>query len=78
MARLVDGAEPLSGGALASRLHGHTKHGDLAMASFVQRVMDSVCEPLYNMLSRCLQHNAHKNNNRIVIELMISLNSNVI
>ena len=29
--QLVDAAGPLSGGALASRLHGHTKHGDTAV-----------------------------------------------
>jgi gamma-tubulin complex component 3 len=52
MTRLVDGANILSGGALASRLHGHGKHGDVFISSFVQRIMDHVCMPLYNMLSR--------------------------
>ena len=47
MARLVEGAGPLAGGALASRLHGHSQHGDPAVSSLVQRMMNSVCAPLY-------------------------------
>lgn len=52
MARLVDGANVLSGGALASRLHGHGRHGDKFISIFVQRIMDHVCVPLYNMITR--------------------------
>jgi Gamma tubulin complex component N-terminal len=52
MTRLVDGALVLSGGALASRLHGHGRHGDTFTSKFVQRVMDHVCVPFYNMISR--------------------------
>lgn len=56
MARLVDGAGPLIGGALASRLHGHALHGDPAVQQIVQRMMDSVCTPLYTILSRWVLH----------------------
>ena len=56
MARLVESAGPLAGGALASRLHGHSKHGDLAVSGFVQRVMNSVCTPVYNMINRWILH----------------------
>ena len=56
MARLVEGAGPLTGGALASRLHGHTRHGDAAVHSMVSRVMSAVCAPLYGMLERWVLH----------------------
>lgn len=56
MARLVDGAGTLLGGALASRLHAHARHGDLQTSSFVQRLMDSVCSPLYTMCIRWILH----------------------
>jgi hypothetical protein len=52
MARMVDGAVPLRGGALVSRLFGHTQHGDPATRSLVLRVLDAVCAPLYATLSR--------------------------
>ena len=56
MARLVEGAGPLFGGALASRLHGHTRHGDQAVLNLVNRVMGAVCTPLYGMLERWILH----------------------
>jgi hypothetical protein len=52
MARLVDCASSLTGGALASRLHSHSRHGDLSSSLFVQRVMDSVCAPIFSMLAK--------------------------
>lgn len=52
LARLVDGAAGLTGGALVSRLHGHCRHGDLSSSSTVQRIMDSVCCPLYSYLTQ--------------------------
>jgi hypothetical protein len=52
MARMVDGALPLRGGALVSRLYAHTQHGDPATRALVKRVLDSVCAPLYTVLSR--------------------------
>ena len=56
MARLVEGVGPLYGGALASRLHGHSMHGDPAISSMVQRIMNSVCSPLYSMINRWILH----------------------
>ena len=56
MARLVEGVGPLFGGALASRLHGHSMHGDPAISSMVQRIMNSVCSPLYSMINRWVLH----------------------
>lgn len=56
MARLVDGVGMLSGGALASRLHAHARHGDVTSSDVVQRIMDSVCHPIYHMLIRWLLH----------------------
>jgi gamma-tubulin complex component 3 len=56
MARLVDNAGPLTGGALASRLHGHTHNGDEAATALVSRVLGNVCAPLYDMLGRWVLH----------------------
>lgn len=56
MARLVDGALPLQGGALASRLHGYAISGDAASAAIVQRMMTNVCHPLYAIMIRWIMH----------------------
>ncbi len=56
MARLVDNAGPLKGGALASRLHGHTQNGDPATSDLVKRVLGTVCAPIYDMLGRWVLH----------------------
>lgn len=56
MARLVEGAGPLIGGALSSRLHGHTLHGDIAINAMMKRIMTAVCAPLYGMLERWILH----------------------
>ena len=56
MARLVEGAGPLIGGALASRLHGHTRHGDDGVRSLVSRIMKATAAPLYGMLERWVLH----------------------
>ena len=56
MARLVEGVGPLTGGALASRLHGHAQHGDPQVRTIVQRIMDSVSSPLYVMMTRWILH----------------------
>ena len=45
MARLVDSAAPLSGGALSSRLYGHCKHGDPMVHAFTLRLMTAVNNP---------------------------------
>lgn len=56
MARLVDGVSNLTGGALISRLHAHSRHGDEEYARLIQRILDSVCAPIDNMLTRWLLH----------------------
>ena len=56
LARLVDSAGPLTGGALASRLHGHKHHGDKAIQATLQRIMVTVCGPIYDMLRRWILH----------------------
>lgn len=56
MARLVEGAGPLIGGALASRLHGHTRHGDDGVRTLVSRIMKATAAPLYGMLERWVLH----------------------
>ena len=56
MARLCDSCGPLKGGALTSRLHCHARHGDArATAVLVNRIMDSVCCPLYTMISKSVR-----------------------
>lgn len=52
MARLVDAVGPLTGGALTSRLHGHTKHGDIVISNLSTRLLTSVCAPIYAMMVR--------------------------
>ncbi|KAJ1441455.1 Spc98 family-domain-containing protein, partial [Ochromonadaceae sp. CCMP2298] len=52
MATIVDGARPLHGGALVSRLYSHSLHGDPATSLLVERVITAVCAPLYTMLAR--------------------------
>ena len=71
MARLVDSASPLAGGALASRLYGHSKHGDPAVRGFVTRVTASACSPLTAMLTRWLLHGELQDPHH---EFFISLN----
>ena len=56
MARLVEGVGALSGGALASRLHGHSMHGDQSISSMISRMMNTVCTPLYSMINRWILH----------------------
>jgi hypothetical protein len=68
MARLVDSAGPFRGGALVSRLHAHSLHGDPAACALVKRVMYSVCGPLYIMLTRwLLQGELHDPHNEFFI-----------
>lgn len=56
LARLVDSAGPLAGGALASRLQGHTHNGDQAVQVIIGRIMATVCSPFYDMLTRWILH----------------------
>ena len=73
MARMVDGALPLRGGALVSRLYAHTRHGDPATRALVQRVLDSVCAPLYTVLSRCVTAITSTNTNGYTTVMSILL-----
>jgi hypothetical protein len=52
LARLAEGASTLSGGALASRLHGYSIHGDHKTVAIVFRIMKALCAPLYRTLAR--------------------------
>ena len=61
LAKLVDAVGPLSGGALASRLHGHRRHGDVNIVKVVVRIMDAVCAPLYSILTR-YERNQYESN----------------
>ena len=56
LARLVDSVGPLTGGALISRLHGHKHYGNNSIRAIVERVMNTVCTPVYDMLSRWMLH----------------------
>lgn len=52
LAHLTYGLRSLSGGALLSLLHAHTKHGDTTVSEVVVRIMKKVCVPFYHILSR--------------------------
>ena len=52
MALITDSAGALRGGALASCLHAHTRHGDAFVSGFTERMMRQVCTPLFAMISR--------------------------
>jgi gamma-tubulin complex component 3 len=52
MAVLVDSAGDLRGGALASCLEGHLRHGDPMVQALVSRTLRRVCVPLVDMLHR--------------------------
>ena len=54
MAMLADSATGLHGGALASAIDSHLRHGDAAIASFVFRVMQQLCVPLYQLIRNWL------------------------
>lgn len=50
MAMLTDAARGLKGGALASAVGAHLKHGDPFVQSFVRRIMEQVCSPIFDMI----------------------------
>jgi gamma-tubulin complex component 3 len=50
MAVLVDAAQGLKGGALASCIHSYTKQGDPAVQTFVQRILHEVSQPLFSII----------------------------
>lgn len=74
IARLVDGALPLQGGALISRAYGFALNGDPASVALVKRMMVSVCHPMYAVLHRWIVHgeliDAHK-------EFFVGINQDV-
>ncbi|CAI5726815.1 unnamed protein product [Hyaloperonospora brassicae] len=52
MARLIDSAEGLRGGALASGVHSHVLHGDPDVSTFVQAVLKQTAAPIVQMIKR--------------------------
>uniref|UniRef100_A0AAV1UE44 Spindle pole body component n=1 Tax=Peronospora matthiolae TaxID=2874970 RepID=A0AAV1UE44_9STRA len=52
MARLIDSAESLRGGALASSVHSHVLHGDPDVSTFVQAVLKQTAAPIVQMIKR--------------------------
>ena len=54
MAVLADSAAGLRGGALASAIDSHLKHGDASVAAFVFRVMRQLCAPFFQLARRWL------------------------
>ena len=48
----MEAISALSGGALLSRLHNYTRHGDVKLSSFSLSIMQSVCAPVYHMIAR--------------------------
>ena len=48
----MEAVSSLSGGALLSRLHNYTRHGDSSIASFSQSIMKCVCSPIYHMIAK--------------------------
>jgi gamma-tubulin complex component 3 len=54
MAVLVDTAKAggIKGGALASAIHAHSRHGDPDVRAFVSRVMKRLCVPIFQATRR--------------------------
>ena len=52
LAQLVDATQSLHGGALLSRLHGHTRLGDKAAVATVVRITTSSAVPFFHALKR--------------------------
>jgi gamma-tubulin complex component 3 len=50
MAMLVDAGKGLKGGSLASAIGAHLRHGDPAVRTFVKRLMEQLCKPIFNIL----------------------------
>lgn len=54
MAQLTDAAKGLKGGALASAIESHVRHGDGSVRTFVQRILSQLARPLFMMMERWL------------------------
>ncbi|XP_015587434.1 gamma-tubulin complex component 3 [Cephus cinctus] len=52
MASIVRACRGQKGGALASAVYAFSHHGDAVVKRLVKRILQSVCDPLYNMLMR--------------------------
>ncbi|XP_018355185.1 PREDICTED: gamma-tubulin complex component 3 homolog [Trachymyrmex septentrionalis] len=52
LASIVRACQGQKGGALASTVYEFSYHGDAIVKNLVKRVLESVCNPLYNMLMR--------------------------
>ncbi|KAK0087490.1 hypothetical protein PV325_000931 [Microctonus aethiopoides] len=52
LANIVRACQSRKGGALASAIYDFSHHGDASVKKLVKRILESVCEPLYNMLIR--------------------------
>lgn len=52
LASIVRACQGQKGGALASTVYEFSYHGDAVVKNLVKRVLESVCNPLYNMLMR--------------------------
>ncbi|XP_070157516.1 gamma-tubulin complex component 3 [Polyergus mexicanus] len=52
LASIVRACQSQKGGALASVVYEFSYHGDAIVKNLVKRVLESVCNPLYNMLMR--------------------------
>uniref|UniRef100_A0A0C9S147 Tubgcp3_0 protein n=1 Tax=Fopius arisanus TaxID=64838 RepID=A0A0C9S147_9HYME len=52
LASIVRACQEQKGGALASVVYEFSHHGDPRVQKLVKRILESVCEPLYNMLIR--------------------------
>ncbi|KAL1312294.1 hypothetical protein HN51_038924 [Arachis hypogaea] len=55
MADLVDKCRVLKGGAMASAIHLHARHGDPLVHEFMRRLLQRVCAPLFEMVKRWVQ-----------------------
>lgn len=52
LASIVRACQSQKGGALASAVYEFSYHGDAGVKKIVKRILESVCDPLYNMLIR--------------------------
>ncbi|XP_032676591.1 gamma-tubulin complex component 3 [Odontomachus brunneus] len=52
LASIVRACQGLKGGALASAVYNFSCHGDANVKNLVKRILESVCNPLYNMLMK--------------------------
>ncbi|KAG9432396.1 gamma-tubulin complex component 3 [Apis mellifera carnica] len=52
LASIVKACQGQKGGALASAVYEFSNHGDTNVKKLVKRILQSVCNPLYNMLIR--------------------------